>query len=178
MLIRELKRVDVQIIVDTDGEPLRHAVRAEPTLISPNVIEAEELVGHEFNDDQDMAAAVRQMATLGVKEALMTVPDGCFASLPTDQGPALLRARIEPREPVATVGSGDAFLAGFVAARYTGRPGGGVPALRRGVRRGVDAAARRRAHRAARGGAAAGRGRGGARGRARRGVTPPRGSAS
>ena len=25
-------------------------------------------------------------------------------------------------EPVATVGSGDAFLAGFVAARYDGRP--------------------------------------------------------
>ena len=52
----------------------------------------------------------------------MTTPDGCFACLPTEHGPTLLRARIEPREPVATVGSGDAFLAGFVAARYTGRP--------------------------------------------------------
>ena len=140
MLIRELKRVDVQIIVDTDGEPLRHAVRAEPTLISPNVIEAEELVGHEFNDEQDMAAAVRQMATLGVKEALMTMPDGCFASLPTDQGPALLRARIEPREPVATVGSGDAFLAGFVAARYTGRPA--EECLRFGVACGAESTQR------------------------------------
>ena len=28
--------------------------------------------------------------------------------------------RITPREPVATVGSGDAFLAGYVAARYRG----------------------------------------------------------
>ncbi len=27
---------------------------------------------------------------------------------------------IEPREAVAAVGAGDAFLAGFVAARYTG----------------------------------------------------------
>ncbi|MDQ5808175.1 MAG: 1-phosphofructokinase family hexose kinase [Actinomycetota bacterium] len=122
-LIRELKRVDVDVIVDTEGEPLRHAVRAEPTVISPNVIEAEELVGHEFNDEQDMISAVREMGTLGTKQAVMTTPDGCFACLPAADGaPTLLRARIEPREPVATVGSGDAFLAGFVAARYTGRP--------------------------------------------------------
>ena len=122
MLIRELKRVDVQIIVDTDGEPLRHAVRAEPTVISPNVPEAEELVGHEFNDEQDMVAAIREMGRLGIRDALMTAPDGCFGCVQTPQGPALLRARIEPREPVATIGSGDAFLAGLVAARYTGRP--------------------------------------------------------
>jgi 1-phosphofructokinase/tagatose 6-phosphate kinase len=61
------------------------------------------------------------MGNLGASEAIMTVPDGCFASLPGEQGPLLLRGRIEPREPVATVGSGDAFLAGFVAARYMGR---------------------------------------------------------
>ena len=29
---------------------------------------------------------------------------------------------LEPRETRSTVGSGDAFLAGFVAARYTGSP--------------------------------------------------------
>ena len=120
-LLRELRRLGVTTIVDTDGEPLRHAVRAEPSVISPNVNEAEELVGHEFNDEADMAAAVRDMVALGAREAIMTVPDGCFAHLPGEIGPTLLRGRIEPREPIATVGSGDAFLAGFVAARYTGR---------------------------------------------------------
>jgi fructose-1-phosphate kinase PfkB-like protein len=34
----------------------------------------------------------------------------------------LHRVWIEPREAVAGVGAGDAFLAGFVAARYTGSP--------------------------------------------------------
>jgi len=34
----------------------------------------------------------------------------------------LKRARIELREPIAKRGSGDAFLAGYVAARYEGRP--------------------------------------------------------
>jgi 1-phosphofructokinase/tagatose 6-phosphate kinase len=37
--------------------------------------------------------------------------------------PVLFRVRVRPGsiEPRATVGSGDAFLAGFVAARYQGR---------------------------------------------------------
>ena len=139
-LIRELKAVGVETIVDTDGEPLRHAVRAEPTVISPNVIEAEELVGHEFNDDQDMIAAVREMGTLGTKQALMTTPDGCYACIPSEGTPTLLRARIEPREPVATIGSGDAFLAGFVAARYTGRPA--EDCLRFGVACGAESTQR------------------------------------
>jgi 1-phosphofructokinase/tagatose 6-phosphate kinase len=30
--------------------------------------------------------------------------------------------RTEPLDPVSTVGSGDAFLAGYVAARYEDRP--------------------------------------------------------
>jgi 1-phosphofructokinase/tagatose 6-phosphate kinase len=106
--------------VDTDGEPLRLAVRAGPTVVSPNVLEAEELVGHEFNDDEDRVIAVREMIGLGAKEAIMTVDDGCFAAFPGENGHTMVRVRVEPREPVATVGSGDAFLAGFVAARYGG----------------------------------------------------------
>ena len=52
----------------------------------------------------------------------MTVPDGCFAQVEEDGGPKLYRVRIEPLEPRAAVGSGDAFVAGYVAARYTGSP--------------------------------------------------------
>ncbi|MDP9400782.1 MAG: 1-phosphofructokinase family hexose kinase [Actinomycetota bacterium] len=121
-LIKELRRTGVTTIVDTDGEPLRAAVRAEPDVISPNVLEAEELVGHEFNDEDDMASAVRELRGMGAAEAIMTVDDGCFASLVHDGEAALLRVRIEPREPVSTVGAGDAFLAGYVAARYEDRP--------------------------------------------------------
>ena len=120
-LIREVRKAGVETVVDTDGEPLRHAVRAEPSVVSPNVLEAEELVGHEFNDDEDRMIAVGEMVALGAREAIMTVPDGCFASVIADGARALYRVRMEPLEPVATVGSGDAFLAGLVAARYSGR---------------------------------------------------------
>jgi 1-phosphofructokinase family hexose kinase len=127
-LIRELKRMDVVTVVDTDADPLRRSVRAEPDLISPNVLEAEELVGHEFNDDEDRIIAVREMVGLGARAAIMTMQDGCFALVPPDNEehgePILYRARLESGaiEPRGTVGSGDAFLAGYVAARYRSRP--------------------------------------------------------
>jgi 1-phosphofructokinase family hexose kinase len=124
-LIRELRRAGVTTVVDTDGDPLRRAVRAEPDVISPNVLEAEELVGHEFNDDEDRTYAVREMCELGAREAVMTMPDGCFARMLDEESNemTLYRVHIRPGavEPLSTVGSGDAFLAGFVSARYQRR---------------------------------------------------------
>jgi 1-phosphofructokinase family hexose kinase len=120
-MIRELERMDVITVLDTDGEPLRQAVRADPDIVSPNVLEAEELVGHEFAGEHERALVVREIAALGAREAIMTLPDGCFALVNVDGQPHLKRARIEPREPIARRGSGDAFLAGYVAARYEGR---------------------------------------------------------
>ncbi|MGH2863999.1 MAG: 1-phosphofructokinase family hexose kinase [Solirubrobacteraceae bacterium] len=120
-LIRDLERLDVVTVVDTDGEPLRQAVRAEPDVVSPNVLEAEELVGHEFSGEDERSQVVAEIAALGPREAIMTVPDGCFAQVLIDGQRRLKRARIEPREPVARSGSGDAFLAGYLAARYEGR---------------------------------------------------------
>jgi 1-phosphofructokinase family hexose kinase len=120
-LIHDLERLDVITVVDTDGEPLRHAVRAEPDVVSPNMLEAEELVGHEFSGEEERSQVVAEIAALGPREAIMTLPDGCFAQVLVDGQRRLKRARIEPREPVARSGSGDAFLAGYVAARYEGR---------------------------------------------------------
>src|SRR5437588_5245384 len=121
-LTRDLQKLGVTTVIDTDGEPLRHAVRAEPDIVSPNVLEAEELVGHEFAGDTERSLAVREIAALGAREAIMTLPDGCFAQVLVDGQSRLKRAFIEPREPIATVGSGDAFLAGYVSSRYAGHP--------------------------------------------------------
>lgn len=125
-LIRELRKLNVTTVVDTDGDPLRRAVRAEPDVVSPNMLEAEELVGHEFNDDEDRTYAVEEICDMGAREALMTLPDGCFARMhpPHEAEPQIYRIRVRGGaiEPRATVGSGDAFLAGYVAARYQSRP--------------------------------------------------------
>jgi 1-phosphofructokinase/tagatose 6-phosphate kinase len=140
VLIRELERTGVTTVVDTDGEPLRQAVRAEPDVVSPNVIEAEELVGHEFASEEERSLAVREIAALGPHEAIMTLPDGCFAQVLVDGQPCMRRVSVQPRESIAKRGSGDAFLAGYIAARYEGR----VPdqCLRFGVACGAESTAR------------------------------------
>ncbi len=117
-LIRDVRRLGVTTMIDSDGEPLRQSMRAEPDLVSPNELEAEELVGHEFNDGHDRAQAVVEMTRQGAHEAIMTVSDGCYARIYENGVPALYRARIEEQEARSAVGSGDAFLAGYVAARY------------------------------------------------------------
>jgi 1-phosphofructokinase family hexose kinase len=134
-LIREVKRLGVTTVLDTEGEPLRLAVRAEPDIVSPNELEAEELVGQEFNDVEDRAQAVLEMVRLGARESIMTVRDGCFANV-LDDGQTLYRVRVQEQEARSRIGSGDAFLAGYVAARYTGRSP--VECLRYGVACGAE----------------------------------------
>jgi 1-phosphofructokinase/tagatose 6-phosphate kinase len=135
-LIRELKKQNVTTIVDTEGEPLRLAARAEPDIVSPNELEAEELVGHEFNDSGDRAEAVVEMTRLGPAEAIMTVSDGCYAYVSDGGNQALYRVRVEEQEARSTIGSGDAFLAGYIAGRYQGRSP--LECLRYGVACGAE----------------------------------------
>jgi 1-phosphofructokinase family hexose kinase len=135
-LIREVRRLGVTTMIDTDGEPLRLAMRAEPDLVSPNELESEELVGHEFNDADDRAQAVVEMTRLGAREAIMTVSDGCYAKVIEDGAPTVHRVRVVEQEVRSVVGSGDAFLAGYVAARYSGQDP--VECLRFGVACGAE----------------------------------------
>ena len=83
-LVHDLERSGVTTVVDTDGEPMRHAVRAEPDLVSPNVLEAEELVGHEFATDEERTLAMSEIAELGPREVIMTLPDGALAQVLVD----------------------------------------------------------------------------------------------
>ncbi|MBV9818251.1 MAG: 1-phosphofructokinase family hexose kinase [Solirubrobacterales bacterium] len=135
-LIREVGRLGVTTMIDSDGEPLRLAMRAEPDLVSPNELEAEELVGQEFNDDGDHANAVVEMVRRGAREAIMTVSDGCYAHILEGGARAIYRVRVEEQEARSAVGSGDAFLAGYVSARYAGQPP--IDCLRFGVACGAE----------------------------------------
>ena len=135
-LIRDVRRVGATTIIDSDGEPLRLSMRADPDLVSPNELEAEELVGHEFNDVDDRAQAVAEMTRQGAHEAIMTVADGCYPRIIENGAPPTYRVRVSEQEARSAVGSGDAFLAGFVAARYAGQEP--VDCLRFGVACGAE----------------------------------------
>jgi 1-phosphofructokinase/tagatose 6-phosphate kinase len=145
-LIGELRELGVISVLDTDGEPMRAGLRAEPAVVAPNVLEAEGAVGHEFNDADDLAAGLAGLIEMGAGEAIITRDNGCVAIVGSDAPlgrrpgePPLGRiyqVEIEPFEAVASVGSGDAFLAGYVAARYAG--GSAEECLRYGVACGAE----------------------------------------
>jgi 1-phosphofructokinase family hexose kinase len=119
--IRDATRRHQLAVVDADGEPLRAAVGAEPYLVAPNVREAEELVGHEFVDDEDLASALDEIADLGARNVLITMDTGCYALLREDREQVRLRAQAPELEPISTIGAGDTLLAAFLAAHAAGR---------------------------------------------------------
>ena len=118
--VRDLARRQLLAVLDTEGEPLRLGVEAEPYLVSPNQREAEALVGHEF-DEEDLAAALDEIAALGARNVIVTQATGCYALLREDRDELRVRARAPHVEPTSTVGAGDTLLAGFIAARVSGR---------------------------------------------------------
>lgn len=120
-VVRDSGRRHQLAVVDSDGEPLRVGTAAEPYLVAPNVREAEELVGHEFVDEEDLAGALDEIAELGARNVLITLETGCYALLREDRNEMRLRARVPELEPVSSIGAGDTLLAGFLAARAGGR---------------------------------------------------------
>ncbi len=120
-LVDDLSRRGVPVVLDAEGEAMLAGVRAGASMVTPNEREAEELVGQEFADRSDLAQGLLELVRLGAGEAAITRADGCVAAVGEGNSRRLVEVHTEPLEPVSTVGSGDAFLAGYVAARYEGR---------------------------------------------------------
>jgi 1-phosphofructokinase family hexose kinase len=119
-LIGDLRRRGVPVVLDAEGEAMLAGVRAGASMVTPNEAEAEELVGQEFADRSDLATGLLELVRLGAEEAAITRPEGCVAAVGEGSERRLLEIHTQPLEPVSTVGSGDAFVAGYVAARYEG----------------------------------------------------------
>jgi 1-phosphofructokinase/tagatose 6-phosphate kinase len=120
-LIEELRKLGVRSVLDCEGEPLRLGTRAGPDLVTPNVTEAEELIGHEFPDAEDRLAGLRDIVRLGARDAIITYVGGCVALVGGDTPErSVRRVSIAPMEAVSPIGAGDAFLAGYVAGVFDG----------------------------------------------------------
>ena len=119
--IRELNRAHVRTVLDSEGEPLRRGVEAEPFLVTPNQREAEDLVGQELTEEQDFVDALERIADLGARDVLITLESGCYARIHEDRTARLLKAVAPQIDAVSPVGTGDVLLAGFLAARSEGR---------------------------------------------------------
>jgi 1-phosphofructokinase/tagatose 6-phosphate kinase len=131
-LIKALKSAEVMTVLDAAGEPLRHAIKAKPSLVSPNIVEAEALIGHEFGDEEEFLQAAQELTRIGSGSGIITHAGGCYAYLVEDDGSTMYyNVKVPPLDPISTVGSGDAFLAGYVSARLSDKKPGDC--LRHGI---------------------------------------------
>lgn len=118
-MLARLRKARCTTLLDSDGEPLRLALRGHPDFVTPNVTEAENLVGHEFHDDQDIIGALEIICEMGAENAIITRPNGCFARIKHGRRYRVYHATIPLLDTIiSSVGSGDSFVAGFIAGHF------------------------------------------------------------
>jgi len=120
MVARHAKGFSAKMVLDTSGAALKAALAEGVTLIKPNQVELGDFVGHRLDNDADRIAAARKLIadkrveavalTLGEDGALLVTADGTWRSEPMHI------------EVVSSVGAGDSFLGGMVAAIAAGAP--------------------------------------------------------
>ena len=118
--IRDLNRRHVRAALDSEGQPLRLGVEAEP--FTPNQREAEGLVGQELGDDEDYTMALDRIADMGARSVLITSESRSFGLFRPERKRTLFRADAPRVEPVSAVGSGDVLLAAFLVGLLAERP--------------------------------------------------------
>ncbi|HTU16275.1 MAG TPA: 1-phosphofructokinase family hexose kinase [Solirubrobacterales bacterium] len=120
-LVRTLRSRGIMVLLDAEGDAMSAGMRAGPHMITPNQLEAEELVGHEFDGGDELFSVLSELIDLGPAEAAITLPNGCVAVVGEGPEQRMLEVTIDPLDPISTVGSGDAFVAGYMAALYDGQ---------------------------------------------------------
>ena len=115
LLMQRACRAGVPSILDTSGDALRLGIAAGPLLVKPNATEAEQFFGREMRSVEDVLYVGRGMREQGAQMAAITRgSEG--AVLVTGMGAWL--ARLKVPDPLSAVGSGDAFVAGFIAGLH------------------------------------------------------------
>ena len=111
-LVRRARERGLYTVVDSPPSVLRAALKAGPSLVSPNQHEAESVVGFDFIEEGDFPLGLSRLVEFGVADACITSPEG-HSYLTTENG--IVCAQAPNVEAVSTIGSGDAYLAGLLA---------------------------------------------------------------
>ncbi|HWR34571.1 MAG TPA: 1-phosphofructokinase [Clostridia bacterium] len=122
----------VKVILDADGDALRHGVTARPDLIKPNIAEAERLVGKKLTGTAAIIRAARELAADGI--GIVVVSMGSQGAICV-KGKHVWRVVPPKVERRSTVGSGDAMVAGLAVALARG------DGIEHGLRLGTSAGA-------------------------------------
>ena len=142
---RRSGRPGLPVLLDSGGEAMSAGMRAGPDMITrtrwrPRA--GRPRVRHPGGN----VGVLAELVDMGPAEVAITLPEGCVAIVGRGAEPADPRSRDRTPEPISTVGSGDAFVAGYIAARYDGGTPEDCPATASPAG-GIDPAPRRRADR-------------------------------
>lgn len=113
-LCRMCKEMGTKVVIDTSGEPLKHAITSSPDLIKPNLAELQEMVGHRFYTKNEIAAAAKLLADkYSIEKVLVSMGEDGSIIYDGKTGrafEALLVLRYTHQQ-LHAVGSGDAMVA-------------------------------------------------------------------
>ena len=114
-MISRLRSRGREVLLDTSGEALRHALGCSPTVIKPNARELEEALGRRCPTETALLEAARALVEDGIPCVMVSRgADGAIFVTARQALSARYRAPVEIR---TTVGAGDALVAGYLAAR-------------------------------------------------------------
>lgn len=115
--IDELKKNDVKVFLDADGEVLREAVQAKPYFVKPNKEELQRLCGRTLHTEKEMIQQAELLVGSGIGAVLVSL-GGEGALLVTAQG--VWKAKAIPVAVKSTVGAGDSMVAAFACGMEKG----------------------------------------------------------
>lgn len=108
------------VILDAHDELLARAIEACPTVISPNLGELQRLVRRQLSVPDGVIAAATELVDDGVRVVLVTL--GARGVIGMGRASGIWWAKPPAIERISSVGSGDAFVAGFATASMERRP--------------------------------------------------------
>ncbi len=117
---RQAKALGAKSVIDTSGPALAAALDEGVTVIKPNLVELKEFVAAALETDEDRVAACRKLVADGRAEIVaLTLGDQGSLLVTAERAWRALPLQIET---VSTVGAGDSFLGGLVAALASDKP--------------------------------------------------------
>jgi 1-phosphofructokinase len=117
--VRAARTAGLRVAVDTSGSMLRAVLTATPQLVKPNAHELAEVTGRPIHTIGDVTAAAELLRAKGLDTVLVSL--GGDGAVLVD-GNGALHGRAAAVTAINTVGAGDAFLAGYLAADANASP--------------------------------------------------------
>jgi 1-phosphofructokinase family hexose kinase len=108
-----------RVFVDTSGEPLKMALKAQPDFVKPNQEEAEWLTGRVIDGPGSAGSVLKMIIGGGASAGAISLGSRGLLWQPAKDGEVLF-AKAPEMMGRSTVGSGDSTLAGFAFAEQQG----------------------------------------------------------